>query len=102
MRPAIAAVSIALALGACGGDERRGPECSSDDPEEAASYATDRVAFAAPEGAEVQSDRLGGPLPWFAKIGLYVRGSGTVVIRVPVRVRDSVAISGWGGRAGEL
>jgi hypothetical protein len=103
MRRLVAAVVVALVLGACGGDdERRAVECSSDDPGEAATYSGDRVAFGAPAGEEVQSDRFGGPLPWFAKLGLFVRGSGTVVVRVPEAQHEVVKISGWGGRAGDL
>ena len=49
------------------------------------------------EGEEVQSDRGDGYLPWFAKFGLYVRGRGDVVIRVPAAQRDEVNMAGWGG-----
>jgi hypothetical protein len=102
VRPTIAAAAVvAVVLGACGGEERAAPECSSDEPDATATYAHDAVAFATGEGGWLQAERTGGRLPWFAKFGLYVRGRGTVVIRVPEGQRH-VRISGWGGRAGEL
>jgi hypothetical protein len=64
-------------------------------------YANAHVAFgrdaSAREGSELQSDRFGGDLPWFAKTGLFVRGTEPVVVRVPSTQRDAVKILGWTG-----
>jgi hypothetical protein len=64
-------------------------------------YANRDVAFGweagLPEGAELQSARQDGDLPWFAKTGIFVRGKGTVVVQVPADQRDVVRISGWYG-----
>lgn len=91
---------IAGTLAACGGDgggDRAAQRCDDTRPGRDATFATADVAFAAREGEEVQSDRGGGGyLPWFAKFGLYVRGRGDVVIRVPASQRDDVNIVGWG------
>ena len=98
--PGIAAAAVVLAACGAATEDDRTPDCaSSEEPPEAAAYANDDVAFAAPEGQEVQSDRFEGSLPWFAKFGLYVRGHGTVVVRVPSDQR--VRIVGWGGGADE-
>jgi hypothetical protein len=99
-------------LGACG-DKGAAPElsrapapCPSTPPGKAATYATANVAFARDagtrEGEKVQSARMGGDLPWFAKFGLYVRGSEDVVVRVPAGQREVVKIRGWGSNADEL
>jgi hypothetical protein len=98
--PGIAAAALLLAAcGAAKEDDRAADCASSEEPPEAAAYANDDVAFAAPESQEVQSARSEGPLPWFAKFGLYVRGNGTVVVRVPSD--RHVRIVGWGGGADE-
>jgi hypothetical protein len=97
---ALTLILIAGALAACGGAgdaDRAAAPCDDAAPGPGATFATAGVAFAAPEGEEVQSARdNGGYLPWFAKFGLYVRGSGDVVIRVPSAQRDAVNIVGWG------
>jgi hypothetical protein len=109
---AAAAALGSLMLGACGESgggshlsTTRGP-CLSSPPGKAATYANASIAFARDagtrEGEEVQSTRLGGELPWFAKFGLYVRGNQEVVVRVPARQRDVVKIRGWGSTANEL
>ncbi|HEX5619546.1 MAG TPA: hypothetical protein VFX51_14080 [Solirubrobacteraceae bacterium] len=91
---------VAGTIAACGGGgetERAAARCDDTAPGPGATFATADVAFAAPEGEEVQSARdNGGYLPWFAKFGLYVRGSGDVVIRVPAVHRDDVNMVGWG------
>ena len=93
---------IGVALAACGGGggQRGAERCDDTAPRPDATFATADVAFAAPEGEEIQSDRAGGYLPWFAKFGLLVRGRGDVVIRVPAAQRDAVNIVGWGAGAG--
>jgi hypothetical protein len=103
MRPARALLLVALVTGtvaACGGGPGGGDGAAAtcDDPGRGATFATAGVAFAAREGEEVQSARAdgGGYLPWFAKFGLFVRGRGDVVIRVPAVQRDEVSIVGWG------
>jgi hypothetical protein len=104
----VIAVPLACAvLGACGGSGSEPPSraasgpCVSDDPGDAATYANADVAFArdpsTPEGGELQSDRSNGDLPWLAKTGLFVRGNGEVVVRVPSAQRDVVKIVGWSG-----
>lgn len=93
--PGLAAIVV---LGACGGgQDEPAPACAGDEPSRTATYVNEDVAFAAPAGAELQSDRFDGPLPRFAKFGLHVRGEGTVVVRVPSGQR--VRIVGWGGAA---
>jgi hypothetical protein len=88
---------IAGTLAACGGDgDRAAARCDDTAPGPGATYATAGVAFAAPEGEEIQSDRGDGYLPWFAKFGLFVRGRGDVVIRVPAVQHDEVNMAGWG------
>src|SRR5215217_7813063 len=63
---------IGVALAACGGGggQRGAERCDDTAPGPDATFATADVAFAAPEGEEIQSDRAGGYLPWFAKFGL--------------------------------
>ena len=101
MRPARALIVVPVIAGmlaACGGGEDRAAAgCDDTSPGPGATFATAGVAFAAREGEEVQSDRGDGYLPWFAKFGLYVRGRGDVVIRVPAAQRDEVNMAGWGG-----
>lgn len=90
---------VAATLAACGGGDgadRAAQKCDDTAPDPGATFATADVAFAAPEGEEVQSSRADGYLSWFAKFGLYVRGRGDVVIRVPAAQRDEVNILGWG------
>jgi hypothetical protein len=101
MRLARAVILIVLLIGtvaACRGGGADGAAATCDDPGPGATFATADVAFAATEGEEVQSDRAdgGGYLPWFAKFGLFVRGRGDVVIRVPAVQHDDVNIVGWG------
>jgi hypothetical protein len=97
--PCACATLAVAALVACGGaDEAR---CGGTPPEEGATYANADVAFATGSGGALQADRSEGELPWFAKTGLLVRGSGTVVVRVPDG-QDVVRIVGWGGAPGEL
>jgi len=103
MRPARALLLVALVTGtvaACGGGGGDGEAATCDDtaPGPGATFATAGVAFAAPDGEEIQSARAdgGGYLPWFAKFGLYVRGRGDVVVRVPATQHDDVNIVGWG------
>jgi hypothetical protein len=106
--PATAVLTVAaLVLVACGGSEPKRERadakvpCVSTNPGDAATYANGDVAFGRDagtrEGGELQSDRFGGDLPWFAKTGLFVRGTGTVVVRVPSAQRDVVKILGWTG-----
>jgi len=63
---------IGVALAACGGGggQRGAERCDDTAPGPDATFATADVAFAAPEGEEIQSDRAGGYLPWLAKFGL--------------------------------
>jgi hypothetical protein len=103
MRPARALLLVAVmtgAVAACGGGDdadRATARCDDTAPGPGATFATADVAFAASEGEEVQSSRdAGGYLPWFAKFGVFVRGRGDVVIRVPEAQRDAVNIVGWG------
>jgi hypothetical protein len=49
-----------------------------------------------PKGRRFQSARGDGYLPWFAKFGVFVRGRGDVVIRVPAVQHDTVSMAGWG------
>jgi hypothetical protein len=71
--------------------------CVDEDPGANATYANPDVAIAyGPEGAELESARSGGELPWFAKTGLVVRGDREVLVRVPAEQADVVKISGWG------
>jgi hypothetical protein len=95
-----------LVLGACGERSTAHAPCVSTPPGKGATYANAHVAFARDaatrEGEEVQSARSGGDLPWFAKFGLYVRGTEDVVVRVPVGQRDVVKIQGWGSDPHEL
>lgn len=99
-------------LGACG-EKRAASEpsaahapCLSSPPGKAATYANANVAFARDagtrEGGKVQSARIGGDLPWFAKFGLYVRGNQDVVVRVPAGQREVVKIRGWQSGANEV
>jgi hypothetical protein len=94
--------AIALTLAACGGQRpAASASCHSTPPGAEALYANADVAIAwpagLPEGGELESARFGGELPWFAKTGLFVRGPGTVVVRVAPAQHDVVAIRGWGG-----
>ena len=98
-RALILVLVVAGTLVACGGGgdaDRAAQRCDDTAPEPGATFATADVAFAAREGEEVQSDRGTGYLPWFAKFGLYVRGKGNVVVRVPAAQQDDVNIVGWG------
>jgi hypothetical protein len=97
-----------LGLAACGGDAEdadTGVPCIDEDPGRAATYANRDVAIGRdrrrPEGAELESDRSGGELPWFAKTALYVRGNHEVVVRVPAELSGVVRIAGWGEDGGE-
>lgn len=102
MWTARALILVALVTGtvaACGGgSDDAAATCDDTAPGAGATFATADVAFAAREGEEVQSARTdgGGYLPWFAKFGLYVRGRGDVVVRVPATQHDDVNIVGWG------
>jgi hypothetical protein len=104
MRPARALILVALVTGtvaACGGGggtDGAAAACDDTAPGPGATFATADVAFAAREGEEAQSARAdgGGYLPWFAKFGLFVRGRGDVVVRVPATQHDDVNIVGWG------
>jgi hypothetical protein len=90
---------IAGTLAACGGGgdgNRAALRCAESGPGPGATFATGGVAFAAREGEQVQADRGDGYLPWFAKIGLFVRGQGDVVVRVPAVAHDEVNMAGWG------
>ena len=99
----VAAVPLLLVVGACGDSTRpaAGGPCLDEDPGKSAIYANRDVAFgwdpSLPEGAEVQSARSDGDLPWFAKTGIFVRGKATIVVRVPADQHDVVRISGWYG-----
>jgi hypothetical protein len=107
VRAAAVVTAAALVLVACGGSgaERERTDakvpCVSTDPGDGATYANADVAFGraagTPEGGELQSDRFGGDLPWFAKTGLFVRGTEAVVVSVPNAQRDTVKILGWTG-----
>ena len=94
---ALILVVIVGTAAACGSGDRAVARCDDTAPGPGATFATAGVAFAAREGEEVQSDRGDGYLPWFAKFGLYVRGRGDVVIRVPAEQRDAINLTGWGG-----
>jgi len=102
LRSACATLAVAVGLAACGGDaaDEQRAECLSTPPEEGATYAGDDVAFATGEGGALQAERVDGEFPWFAKVGLLVRGSGTVVVSVPEEA--AVRIKGWGGDAFSL
>ena len=101
-RALILVAVVAGTLAACGGGADRAAErCDDTAPGPGATLATADVAFAAREGEEVQSSRGGGYLPWFAKFGLFVRGRGDVVVRVPAAQHDDVNIVGWGAGGDE-
>jgi len=93
-------VLAAAVLAACGGGDDGEPpraDCFSTPPEEGATQANADVAFATGEGGALQASRVEGEFPWFAKVGLLVRGSGTVVVSVQAAQQDAVRINGWGG-----
>lgn len=103
---------LLLGVGACGGgngddaiqDADAGVPCVDEDPGRAATYANRYVAIGRdprkPEGAELESDRSGEGLPWFAKAALFVRGNHEVVVRIPAELADAVRIVGWGQDGG--
>ena len=80
-------------------DDERERRCRPLLRDESSSYANGHVAIARdprqPDGAELESHRRGGRLPWFAKTALFVRGNQQVVVRVPNELSDAVRIAGW-------
>jgi hypothetical protein len=98
---ALGTAGALLLLGgaACGGGRKEPVPCIDEDPGRAATYASERVAIGRDprksDGAALEAHRSGRGLPWFAKTALFVRGNGSVVVRVPRGLSGAIRIVGW-------